>query len=87
VAGIVHLGNTVIPKIIPNGISGNRDAAFFLKILSDLTGLWLWGLCIWFFIVSLGAHWQVMRPNDPEHHIQFDMTWQVFQAPRDTDIC
>lgn len=81
VAGLVHLGNTVIPKIMPNGYLGNPDAAFFLKLLSDLTGLWLWGLCLWFFLVSIGAHWQVMQPNDPEHHIQFDMTWFSFVFP------
>ncbi|KAE9377459.1 hypothetical protein N431DRAFT_365249 [Stipitochalara longipes BDJ] len=81
VAGIVHLGNTVIPKIMPGGYLGHPDAAFFLKLLSDLTGLWLWGLCLWFFLVSVGAHWQLMRPNDPEHHIQFDMTWFSFVFP------
>jgi tellurite resistance protein TehA-like permease len=81
VAGLVHLGNTVIPKIAPNGYFGNPDAAFFLKLLSDLTGLWLWGLCLWFFLVSIGAHWQIMRPDDPEHHIQFDMTWFSFVFP------
>jgi hypothetical protein len=56
---------------------GHADAAFYFKIISDLAGLWMWGLCLWFFIVSVGAHWQLMRPNDPEHHIQFDMTWWV----------
>jgi tellurite resistance protein TehA-like permease len=66
---------------MPSGYLGHSDAAFFLKLLSDLTGLWLWGLCLWFFLVSIGAHWQIMRPNDPEHHIQFDMTWFSFVFP------
>jgi tellurite resistance protein TehA-like permease len=77
----VHLGNIVTPKIMPNGYMGNPSAAFIFKILADMTGLWLWGLCLWFFIVSVGAHWQVMRPNDPEHHIRFDMTWYSFVFP------
>lgn len=81
VAGIVHLGNIVVLKIMPGGYMGNTQAPFVLKILSDMTGLWLWGLCLWFFIVSVGAHWQVMRPNDPEHHIRFDMTWYSFIFP------
>ncbi len=82
VAGLVHLGATVIPKISPNSYFGNHpDTAFFLKLLADLTGLWLWGLCFWFFLVSVGAHWQIMRPNDPEHHIQFEMTWFSFVFP------
>jgi tellurite resistance protein TehA-like permease len=66
---------------MPDGFMGNTDAPFFFKLISDLAGLWLWGLCLWFFIVSLGAHWQVMKPNDPEHHIQFNMTWYSFIFP------
>lgn len=81
VAGIVHLGNDVMPKILPNGLEGHPDTAFYLKLMADLNGTWLWGLCLWFFIVSVGAHWQLMRPNDPEHHIQFDMTWYSFVFP------
>jgi tellurite resistance protein TehA-like permease len=81
VAGIVHLGNIALLKIMPHGFMGDERAAFFVKLLSSFTGLWLWGLCLWFFIVSVGAHWQLMRPNDPEHHIRFDMTWYSFIFP------
>lgn len=80
-AGIVHLGNVVMTKIVPDGYQGNTSAGFFFKILADLAGLWMWGLCLWFFIVSVGAHYQVMRWNDPAHHIQFDMTWYSFVFP------
>ncbi|TVY90594.1 Malic acid transport protein, partial [Lachnellula willkommii] len=81
VAGLVHLGNIVNSKILPDGYMGSTDAPLFLKLLSDVFGLSLWGLCIWFFIVSVGAHWQVMKPNDPDHHIAFDMTWFSFVFP------
>jgi tellurite resistance protein TehA-like permease len=66
---------------MPNGYGGNADAAFFFKLLSDMAGLWMWGLCLWFFIVSVGAHWQVIWPNHPDHRIHFDMTWLVFSPP------
>ena len=66
---------------MPNGYMGDPRAGFILRLLSNMTGLWLWGLCLWFFIVSVGAHWQVMRPNDPDHHIRFDMTWYSFVFP------
>lgn len=78
VAGLVHLGNTVMPKILPEGYLGIPSVAPVLKLLSDLLGLVLWGLCLWFFLVSLGAHWQVMNINDPDHQIHFDMTWYVY---------
>lgn len=53
VAGIVHLANDLKEKIVgideafgsPNGVV---DASFVLKILADVVGLWLWGLCIWY---------------------------------------
>jgi tellurite resistance protein TehA-like permease len=60
---------------------GNASAGFFFKLLADVAGLWMWGLCLWFFIVSVGAHWQVIRWKHPEHHIHFDMTWYSFVFP------
>jgi tellurite resistance protein TehA-like permease len=77
----VHLGNIVMTKIMPDGYLGEASAGFIFKILADVAGLWLWGLCLWFFIVSVGAHWTVMRFNDPGHHIHFDMTWYSFVFP------
>lgn len=64
---------------MPNGYNGNSDSAFFFKLIADLTGLWLWGLCLWFFLVSIGAHWQIINfgPRDPDHRLHYDMTWYV----------
>lgn len=52
-AGIVHLGND-LSKILPANTSWesanveHNDTAFVLKILADVVGLWIWGLCIWY---------------------------------------
>ncbi|KAH8685415.1 voltage-dependent anion channel-domain-containing protein [Tricladium varicosporioides] len=81
VAGLVNLGNTAMPKIMPGGYMNHTDTAFTLKIVSDMIGLWIWGLCLWFFLVSVGAHWQLMQPRDSKHHIRFDMTWYSFVFP------
>lgn len=77
----MHLGNVATTKIMLDGYMGNSSAGSILKLLADIVGLWLWGLCLWFFIVSVGAHWQVMRYNHPKHHIHFDMTWYSFVFP------
>lgn len=74
VAGLVLLGNTGISKISPNEHFGNENAEFILRLISLLVGIWLWGLCLWFFLVSVGAHWQIIKPDD-KHQIHFDMTW------------
>jgi tellurite resistance protein TehA-like permease len=75
---MVHLGNIVTAKLLPDGYMGNASVGTFLKLLADLAGLWMWGLCVWFFLVSVGAHWQVMRGR---HAAQFDMTWYSFVFP------
>jgi tellurite resistance protein TehA-like permease len=66
---------------MPDGYMGSASAGFFFKLLADVAGLWMWGLCFWFLLVSVGAHWQVMRWRHPEHHIHFDMTWFSFVFP------
>ena len=60
---------------------GYSQAGLMLKLLADLSGLWMWGLCLWFLLVSVGAHWQMVRWRHPEHHIRFDMTWYSFVFP------
>jgi tellurite resistance protein TehA-like permease len=77
----VHLGNVISTKIMPGGYMGNASAGFFLKLLADIMGLWIWGLCLWFFLVSAGAYWHAMRWKHPDHHARFDMTWYSFVFP------
>jgi len=74
-AGLVQLGNVLFPKVLPAGFIGTQDGAALLKLVLDLAGLWLWGLCIWFFIVSVGAHWKILWLRNSEHKIHFNMTW------------
>lgn len=81
VAGMVHLGNITTAKLLPDGYMGDASIATFLKLLADLAGLWMWGLCLWFFLVSVGAHWQVFLRRHPANHIHFDMTWYSFVFP------
>ncbi|KAL3420542.1 c4-dicarboxylate transporter malic acid transporter [Phlyctema vagabunda] len=80
VAGIVLLGDT-LPKIMPDGYRGHPDAPFFLQLLAFMVGLWLWGLCVWFFVVSVGAHHKFARPDRPKYRLDFDMTWFSFVFP------
>ncbi|CZT12616.1 hypothetical protein WAI453_005611 [Rhynchosporium graminicola] len=82
VAGLVLLGNSGMSKIMPNDHFGNDNAEFIIELISLLVGLWLWGLCLWFFLVSVGAHWQIVKPDPRQKHIiHFDMTWFSFIFP------
>ncbi|ESZ97130.1 hypothetical protein SBOR_2488 [Sclerotinia borealis F-4128] len=81
VTAVVGLASSVRTIILPDGYMGNVDGPFILYLMGNLTGLFIWGLCLWFCLISIGAHWQVARPNHPEHHISPDMTWNSFVFP------
>lgn len=77
VSGIVSLGNHA-EQIIPADFLGNAHAVFILKVLSYMVGLWLWGLSIWFFLVSTGSLWKYLTPD---HRLPFQITWFSFVFP------
>ncbi|CAG9956990.1 unnamed protein product [Clonostachys rosea f. rosea IK726] len=76
-AGIVQLGQQA-NVIVPPGFLGSEMTVDILKVLSVLVGLWFWGLCIWFFLVSLGSLWKYVRTGSS---IPFQMTWWSFVFP------
>jgi len=45
-----------------------------------MTGLWLWGLSIWFFLVSVGSLWKYVLPEHRDK-MSFQMTWFSFVFP------
>lgn len=52
-------------------------AAEVSRILANWAGLWLWGLALWFFFVSVGAHWTPLT----NWRMDFGMTWFSFVFP------
>ena len=77
VAGIVGLGNHA-EQIIPADFLGSPHAVDILRLLSIMLGLWLWGLAIWFFMVSTGSLWKYLKPD---HRLPFQVTWFSFVFP------
>ncbi|KAM7208606.1 malic acid transport protein [Naviculisporaceae sp. PSN 640] len=78
-AGIVHLGFHA-PEIFPTDFMGAQQAVSILRLVAYMAGLWLWGLSIWFFLVSVGSLWKYLRP-DNNAKIPFQMTWFSFVFP------
>ncbi|KAK3320840.1 voltage-dependent anion channel-domain-containing protein [Cercophora scortea] len=78
-AGLVQLGYHTT-DIFPTNFMGTQHAVYILRLLAYVTGLWLWGLSIWFFLVSVGSLWKYLRP---EHRskMSFQMTWFSFVFP------
>ncbi|KAI1214421.1 voltage-dependent anion channel-domain-containing protein [Annulohypoxylon truncatum] len=77
VAGIVSLGQQA-QVVIPDSFQGSTHSIIILRLLSTIIGIWLWGLSIWFFLVSVGSLWKYVRP---ERKMPFQMTWWSFVFP------
>lgn len=68
------------PEIFPPVFLGAEYAVPILRLLAYMAGLWLWGLSVWFFLVSVGSLWKYIRP-DNNAKIPFQMTWFSFVFP------
>ncbi|ROT43559.1 hypothetical protein SODALDRAFT_42114 [Sodiomyces alkalinus F11] len=75
--GIVQLGNHA-DVIIPQNFMGAEQAVPIVRIMSLLVGVWLWGVALWFFMVSVGSLWKYVKPD---RKMPFMMTWWSFVFP------
>ena len=79
IAGVVNMGQQ-LPKVVPPDFMGKGMGELAGKvgmICANFMGLWLWGLALWFFLVSVGAHWSCVRRGK----MDFAMTWYSFIFP------
>ncbi|KAK4893469.1 hypothetical protein LTR27_008151 [Elasticomyces elasticus] len=63
VSAVIGMGQT-IQAVVPANFMGEGMGELAGKvstIMANWMGLWLWGLAIWFFFVSVGAHWSTVR--------------------------
>lgn len=83
IAGVINMGQQ-----LPNVLSAPEYADFMgpglgklvgdvAMICGNFMGLWLWGLALWFFFVSVGAHWSCAARGK----LDFAMTWYSFVFP------
>ena len=77
IVGLINMGQ-VLPQIVPSDFMGDGELAGKVsKIVATWAGLWLWGLAIWFFMVSVGAHWSTVRYGRG----RFSMTFYSYVFP------
>ncbi|WDK09863.1 C4-dicarboxylate transporter/malic acid transporter [Colletotrichum graminicola] len=77
VGGLVQLGNEAA-TILPSDFLDTDMAVPIVRVMSAFIGLWLWGLSLWFFIVSVGSLWKVIWPKKK---MSFQMNWWSFVFP------
>ncbi|KAI8937211.1 hypothetical protein NX059_006419 [Plenodomus lindquistii] len=79
IAALINMGQE-LPRIVPPDFMGPGNGELAGKvgmIMGNFTGLWLWGLALWFFFVSVGAHWSCAARGK----MDFAMTWYSFIFP------
>ncbi|KAF1830700.1 hypothetical protein BDW02DRAFT_572764 [Decorospora gaudefroyi] len=79
IAGIIMMGQQ-LPEVVPADFMGEANGELAGKvgmICANFVGLWLWGLALWFFFVSVGAHYSCARRGK----MDFAMTWYSFIFP------
>lgn len=79
IAGVITMGQE-LPKVVPPDFMGEGNGELAGRvgmIMANFMGLWLWGLALWFFFVSVGAHWSCARRGK----MDFAMTWYSFVFP------
>ncbi|KAL1311368.1 hypothetical protein AAFC00_001538 [Neodothiora populina] len=77
ISGLISMARN-IPNVIPPNFMGIGDMAGTITIvLANWAGIWLWGLAIFFFIVSVGAHYSCLGHGK----YPFAMTWFSFIFP------
>ncbi|KAH9871710.1 hypothetical protein J1614_005966 [Plenodomus biglobosus] len=80
IAALINMGHT-LPDIVPPDFMGAGNGELAGKvgmIMGNFVGLWLWGLALWFFFVSVGAHWSCAAGRGK---MDFAMTWYSFIFP------
>ncbi|KAK2760321.1 hypothetical protein FQN54_002389 [Arachnomyces sp. PD_36] len=76
-AGLITMAANA-ENVFPKDFMGNGElAAMIIKVVANFTGLWLWGLAIFFFLIATFAHVSVVG-NDG---FIFSMTWYSFVFP------
>lgn len=79
IAGIVTMGQT-LPEVTPADFMGEGNGELAGRVgmvMANFMGLWLWGLALWFFFISVGAHYSCARRGK----MDFAMTWYSFVFP------
>ncbi|KAI4230928.1 MAG: hypothetical protein LQ349_005937 [Xanthoria aureola] len=79
VAAVLGMADRLSANFAQDFMGDGPMAAMILKVVANWACLWIWGLAIWFFVVSVGAHWSCAR-----HHgrFPFAMTWFSFIFPQ-----
>jgi tellurite resistance protein TehA-like permease len=77
--GVIQFGS-LASKAIPMMAVGNSDTvSLIVRVLAYSVGVCLWGVTMWFFILSVGGQWRLVCVK--ESRIHFDVSLYAFIFP------
>nr|POE50720.1 malic acid transport protein [Quercus suber] len=79
ISGLISMGSA-LPRVVPTDFMGEGNGELAGRVsmfIANWAGLWLWGLAFWFFFVSVGAHWSVIKNGGAT----FSMTFYSYIFP------
>lgn len=77
VAAVLGMAENAQRSLPPNYLGDSRLAAMILKVVASWMSLWIWGLALWFFFVSVGAHWSILCGK----RMPFTLSWFSYVFP------
>ena len=77
VAGVLGMAAGAGRSLPPYFMGNGPLVATILKVVASWMALWIWGLALWFFFISVGAHWSCVGRDK----MTFAMTWYSFVFP------
>ena len=77
IAGVISMASQLPHNVPPDFMGDGELAGRVSVIMATWMGLWLWGLALWFFLVSVFAHYSTVRHGRWE----FAMTWYSYVFP------
>lgn len=77
VAGVIGMAEGAQRALPADFMGDSVVAAMVLKVVAAWMSLWIWGLALWFFFISAGAHWSCVGRD----RMHFTMTWYSYVFP------
>lgn len=78
VAGMISMAEAAQRALPLDLFQDPQIAAIVPRVVVSWASLWIWGLALWFFSVSVGSHWSCIRKG---RYLTFTMTWFSYVFP------
>ena len=76
-SGLIALGKSAYTAFPSDFLGNGPMMARIFELGTTIIGIWLWGLLVWFFLVSVAANLEAVGRRD----MHFSLGWWAFVFP------